>query len=237
MKQQNSYSGFLEKRKAVSEGLGKQELWEVIDQWPLYAGVFNLARNMAIAEIIKASVKVPGHIAEFGSWKGANLMLMAKLLRIYDPMCNKKVFGFEGFEGLGYFDDKDFNATTEAGTYKGNYEHLLTFIDLFDMQDTIILKKGNILETLPAFLEADPSAGFSVVYIDTDLYATTKLILEKMHGRLSTGGCFVLDEWNYEQWPGESIAVREFVEANPGVYAMENISNTRQPSLLLRKLK
>lgn len=237
MKPKSNYSEFLEQRKSVSEKLGKQELWEVIDQWPLYAGVFNIARNMAIAEIIKTSVKVPGHIAEFGSWKGANLMLMAKLLKIFDPMCNKKVFGFEGFEGLDFFDEKDFQAAKEAGTYKGNYEHLLMFIDLFEMNDTILLKKGNILETLPAFLKADPSAGFSVVYIDTDLYATTKLILDEMHGRLSKGGCFVLDEWNYEQWPGESVAVREFMEVNGSSYAMENINNARQPSLLLRRIK
>ena len=83
----------------------------------------------------------------------------------------------------------------------------------------------------------DPSASFSVVYIDTDLYATTKLILDEMHSRLSKGGVFVLDEWNYEQWPGESVAVREFLEAKVDAYEMENINNARQPSLLLRKVK
>ncbi len=237
MKPKGNYSGFLEQRKAISEKLGKQELWDIIDQWPLYTGVFNLARSMAIAEIIKDSLRVPGHIAEFGSWKGANLMFMAKLMKIFDPMCNKKVFGFEGFEGLDYFNEKDFEAAKEAGTYKGNYEHLLTFIDLFEMHEIIVLKKGNILETLPAFLKEEPAASFSVVYLDTDLHATTKLILDQMHSRLSIGGCFVLDEWNYTTWPGETVAVREFLETKENSYSMENINNARQPSLLLRKLR
>jgi hypothetical protein len=76
---------YLGERKRISEKYGLRELWSVIDHWPLYGGIANLARFMAISDILRGTLGVPGHVAEFGSWRGANLMFMAKLLRIYDP--------------------------------------------------------------------------------------------------------------------------------------------------------
>ncbi|MBJ7437007.1 MAG: hypothetical protein JHC54_15265, partial [Acinetobacter sp.] len=35
---------------------------------------------------------------------------------------------------------------------------------------------------------------------------------------------------------GETVAVREFLEAHPGKYAQEHIAKTRQPSLALRRI-
>lgn len=55
---------------------------------------------MAIADILRETLDVPGHVAEFGSWRGANLMLITKLPRIYDPHGSKQVHCFESFAGL-----------------------------------------------------------------------------------------------------------------------------------------
>ena len=46
-----------------------------------------------------------------------------------------------------------------------------------------------------------------------------------------------MDEWNYDQWPGESLAVREFLETNGDSYEMISVRNARQPSLVLKKIK
>ena len=46
---------------------------------------------MAIADLLKETLNVPGHVVEFGSWRGANLMLLAKLLSIYDPYGSKLI--------------------------------------------------------------------------------------------------------------------------------------------------
>ena len=235
MKFEQTDQQYLEKRKLISEKYGERQLWSVIDHWPLYCGVQNLARNIAITDFLRGTLNVPGHIAEFGSWRGANLMLMAKLLRILDPYSCKLVYGFESFEGLSDFDNKDYAAVMQSGAYKGSYEELADLIDLYEMQDEIKIEKGNILETLPKLLEQEQSLSFSFVYCDTDLYATTKLILDKLHDRLSTGGLFLFDQWNYSKWPGESVAVREFLSEHGEKYEMIHIRNARQPSLALRK--
>src|SRR5438309_1415640 len=98
---------YLANRKLISEKYGERELWSVIDHWPLYCGIGNLARSMAIADLLKSTLEVPGHVAEFGSWRGANLLFLAKLLRIYDPHGSKQVHCFEGFEGLTTFAGPD----------------------------------------------------------------------------------------------------------------------------------
>jgi hypothetical protein len=233
MKFEISDKRYLENRKQFSEKFGNRELWSIIDQWPLYVGIGNLSRFMAISDLLRSTLDVPGHIAEFGSWKGANLMFMAKLMQIYDPLGCKEIHCFESFEGLQTITNND-NTSTISGSYCGNLLDLKDIINLYELQDNIVIHAGNILETLPVVLD-NKSLNFSFVYCDTDLYKPTISILENIHSRLSKGGLFILDEWNYEKWPGESIAVREFLEKHDN-YEMIHVRNARQPSLVLKKI-
>ena len=103
------------------------------------------------------------------------------------------------------------------------------------MGEAVELHVGMIEETLPRVLKDRPSASFSLVHCDADLYSPTTLILEQMHPRLSQGGAFIVDEWNIDYFPGETVAVREFLETHGDNYVMEHVPNIRQPTLLLRK--
>ena len=113
---------YLNERKLISEKYGRRELWSVIDHWALYRGISNLARSMAISDTLRGTLSVPGHVAEFGSWRGGNLMLMAKLLRIYDPHGAKVVHCFDSFEGLTEFTVQDGDMDRNAERYKGSLE-------------------------------------------------------------------------------------------------------------------
>jgi len=227
---------YKEKRTELVKRLAPRELWEIADHWPLYSGVGNLARQIAISDLVRASIDVPGHVAEFGVWRGATTMLTSKLLRIFDPMGAKVVHAFDSFEGLGAFSAPDGHATEKAGHYRGSLEELRAFIELYDLDDTVDLHVGLIEQTLPELLEARPELGFSLVYCDTDLYASTGVILDALHPRLSKGGVFVLDEWNHPQYPGESVAVAEFMARHGASYEPVAPRATRQPSLVLRKI-
>ncbi len=228
---------YLKARRALSEKYGARELWSIADHWPLYVGVANLARFMAMADLLDRTLAVPGHVAEFGTWRGANLMLLAKLLAIYDPQGNKQVHCFDSFEGLQTFAPQDGNAEGRRAAYQGSLEELDEMIELYDLEDSIVLHKGEIQQTLPSVLEAEPGLSFSFVCCDTDLYEPSRLILDALHSRLSKGGIFVFDQWNYAEWPGESIAVREFLEERGDSYDAEHVRNARQPSLVLRKTR
>ena len=92
-------------------------------------------------------------------------------------------------------------------------------------------------ETLPKLLEEQKSLAFSFIYCDTDLYSSTKLILESLHERLSKGGLFVLDEWNHEHYQGEGVAVTEFLKEYGDKYKMRHVLNARAPTLVLEKIE
>lgn len=236
MKFKSTDAKYLDRRKQLSEKYGPRELWSMIDHWPLYCGIGNLSRFLAIADLVHQSLGVPGHIAEFGCWRGANLLFMAKLLRIYDPLGSKTIHGFDSFEGLQTFAPQDGQAEGTRGQYKGSFEELTDMISLQELEEEITIHKGWIDDTLPALLQVQEELSFSLVYVDVDLFAPTKTILENCHARLSTGGFVVFDEWNYQNFPGESVAVREFLEAHRGEYVGHHVKHARQPSMYLRKI-
>jgi SAM-dependent methyltransferase len=227
---------YLEEREKLSQKYGKQDLWKVIDPWGLYVGISNLAIKMSIADLLRSTLNVPGHIAEFGTWRGDNLLFMTKLLKIYDPYGSKLVHGFDSFEGLTEFTKEDTIGESVKGFYKGDYEKLMDFISLYKMKKDIVIHKGLIENTLPKAVEENKSLAFSFVFCDTDLYSSTKVILENLHDRLSKGGLFVFDEWNNESFHGEGLAVREFLKEHGSKYKMHYVRNTRQPDMYLEKI-
>jgi hypothetical protein len=228
---------YLTRRKEFSENIGKRELFSVIDHWPLYAGTGNIGRWLAIYEILKRQLSVPGDIAEFGSWRGANLMFMAKAMHFLDPHGDKKILCFDNFAGLPEFSQADGNEAGRTGTYCGSLEELQAAINLAEMDDSIFIYPGLIEDSLPDYLESDKGATFSLLYFDADLYEPAVTVLDHGHRRLAKGGVFIFDEWNTAAWPGEGIAVRDFMEKHGDSYEMEHITGTRQPSLILRKTR
>jgi hypothetical protein len=222
-------------RKYFSERVGPQELWSVIDQWPLYVGMQNLARFMQIYETVKNSGSEPGHVAEFGTWHGASTMLMAKALRITQPLVKRHFHCFDTFEGLPPGSSADGDHNEFGGSYVGDLERFRTMIDLYDLGDVIHVHKGRIEETLPEALK-DESLYFNFVLIDCDLYEPTKVALDLCHDRLMLGGCIAFDEWGDPAWPGETKAAMEFLSRNDGKYRESIMFHTGRPSLLLRKL-
>lgn len=214
---------YLAERAKVSAKLGLRELWSVIDHWPLYCGIGNLARTVAILDIVRRSLPIPGHIAEFGSWRGANLLFMTKLLRILDPHGSKQVHCFDSFEGLQTFSENDCPPDGRRGAYLGNYEELLEMISLYHMDDEIVIHKGFVGDTLAPLLASRTELSFSLIYLDMDLFAPTIEALDQLHPRLSKGGIFVLDEWNHAQYPGETVAVRDFLDKHGDTYRMEHV--------------
>ena len=164
-------------------------------------------------------------------------MFMAKLLHIYDPHGCKVVHCFDSFEGLQTFADEDNLSAETRGLYRGNLEELVEMIALYELEDDIVIHKGDILSTLPDALTSDEALSFSFVYCDTDLYAPTSVLLNNLHPRLAKGGLFVMDEWNYSKWPGETVAVREFLAAQGDAYELRHVRNSRQPSMVLKKIR
>ncbi len=208
--------------------------WFPVDNWPLFAGTVNMARFLSIYELMKKVIDLPGHFCELGCWNGTNLVFMAKVLQILRPKDYTRVIGFDWFEGLENAQGKnDVKVDTkEAYNYRGDVGLLKDILWLYDLQDSVRIINGNILDTLPAFLEEWQDLRFSFIYFDADLYEPTKLGIELLWPKLLNGGIMVFDEYNDLDFPGETAAVHEVLGEN---VKLLSILFTRQPTAYLVK--
>lgn len=227
---------FLDNRKELEKNLG-YPIWNIADNFGLYSGKETIARQLAVYEIYKKTLNVPGHVVEFGSWNGNNLLFLAKIMEMLQPNSYKELYSFDTFEGLQTFSEKDGEASLELrGEYNGNHEILKELIKLHNFDEWVNIVKGDILETLPIFLEANVHVIFSFIYIDVDLYDPTIKILEECDSRLASGGVIVFDEAIHELWKGETTALLEYLSStSKSKYEMGTIPFAKRPTMFLTK--
>jgi SAM-dependent methyltransferase len=210
--------------------------WHGVEHWPLYAPLGVVSRFMSVGVLVRDILaRVPGDIAEVGCHNGANLIFLAHMVELYAGHNRRHVYGFDTFEGLQDFAEEDGSAENERGLYIGDLEFLRMMIRMQGYGGRVELVVGDATRSIATFMEDRPAARFAMVYSDTDLYEPTLATLEGFHERVVPGGCFVLDQWNEGDWPGETQAADEFMVRHGSEYAMEPVQDTHQPTLVLRK--
>lgn len=231
-----SDKAYLEKRLELARTLGFPELYEFMDHFGLYAGIQTIGNKIFTYELLKQTAGVPGHIAEFGSWKGSNLLFLAKMSRLLEPESVKRVIAFDNFSGLpeGTSEDGKFSET-QVGKYKGDEAVLRRCIELFEFEQTIELVKGDACETIPAYFKDHEDLVLSFAYLDFDLYEPTSSALSMIEETISVGGMIVFDEALTEEWPGETIAMKEYLKNTSHGYKMIANDFSRQPTVALKR--
>jgi len=143
---------FLESREEFANKLGVPDLYNFIDQFSLYAGVHTIGNKLWTYDLFKTTIGIPGDIYEFGCWKGANLMFLAKLNQLFESCSPKHIYGFDNFSGLPEASPLDGSfAQAKAGKYLGNEEQLKNVIELFELEEKVSLIVGDALKTIPKF--------------------------------------------------------------------------------------
>ena len=172
-------------------------------------------------EILKEVKNVKGEIIEFGVWNGNNLITMKKILDYLN--INKTVIGYDNFNGMPKSD--------HGNRFIGNKKLIKFIIGFFK------LKRINILEddimNLKNNLKKIPK--LSLIYIDCDLYNTTKIILDLLTKKLSKGGLVVFDEANLGQGE-EGKAAQEFFKKNKRKFKEIILKKFYQPDYILKKI-
>ena len=222
-------------RKQFFANSDKLEAQFAVDNWPLIAGAVPTAIWMARYELVKMIVNVPGHVLEFGVFNGSNLMFMAKMLSVLAPGDFRRLYGFDSWKGLTEFSAADGSASQLQGAYTGRRGLLEEMIALHRLQDRVTLIDGLIEQTLPKFVEANRHHLYSLIYLDTDLYDSTKLALELCWDRVASGGVVAFDEGYHDRFPGEGAAAQEFLAKIPGQYTCGHFPFARQPMFWVRK--
>ncbi len=215
---------------------------DVLKAFPVYARRIHLKRFLAHYELFRMVVDLPGDIVELGVFHGVSLMSWANFLEI---RCmgdrQRKVWGFDSFEGLSSLDDKDGAPDKRVGKVEGGYrtvdypiKHAIKIFDkdrFIPHKPRVELVSGDICETVPQWVKDNPGVRISLLHFDCDLYRPTLTALKALWPLVVSGGVVAFDEYAIAPWEGESKAVDEFFEtvqlrrftwsSNPGAYVVK----------------
>jgi len=165
-----------------------------------------------LLDLLDATRRIEGQVAECGVFRGATLLAMA--LHLERSASSRRVFGFDSFEGFGARIDLDLALGGAADRHKrrGGFAstsagEVWTRAARLGVADRIALEVG----WLPESLDAARDERFSFVHLDCDLYESYRGCLEFFYPRLSKGAIVLLDEYDDPPWPGCNRAVDEFL--------------------------
>jgi O-methyltransferase len=162
-------------------------------------------RKFVLYSISKSIVNISGDIAECGVYRGESSFLMLKA----NENTDKRLYGFDSFEGLSKPDRND--KVNNDYTFKWKENDLsiskdIAFNNLNKFENRFELYKGWI----PSRFNQVEKNRFSIVHIDVDLFQPTLDSIEFFWKRLNIGGVIICDDYGFETCPGARKAMDEF---------------------------
>ena len=144
---------------------------------------------------VKNTKKIPGDIAEVGSYRGGSAKLICK------AKGNKTLHVFDTFEGLPEISIFDKKSPVKKRDYPAVYESVKKYLSKYS---NVRIYKGLFPTTAKPII----NKRFSFVNLDTDLYESTLSGLKFFYPRMNTGGIIISHD--YFGCPGVKKAVDEF---------------------------
>ncbi|MBY0011653.1 TylF/MycF/NovP-related O-methyltransferase [Paenibacillus typhae] len=183
-------------------GLGVAEE-KIVTYLSDYSDLFQLENRHVMARSCMNEIKargIRGSVAEVGVYKGD----FAAYLNRHLP--DRKLYLFDTFEG---FDARDEHQHDQFGVNLSMFKDTNVEIVLERMKspENVIIKKGYFPETAAGLEDT-----FCFVSLDTDLYKPIFEGLEYFYPRLEHGGYIFIHDFDKVNWPGVTLAVREYCE-------------------------
>lgn len=198
-------------------GIPSQEL---LGNLGLFISRQSLSRILYMHELYSKIFNVHGVVIEFGVRWGQNMALFENFRGIYEPYnYNRKIIGFDTFEGFVSLDEKDGGGEImREGSYgvSSGYENVLTqILDYHESESPIShirkyeLIKGDATVTAKKYFKDNPHTIVALAYFDFDIYKPTYECLKIISEHVTKGSVIAFDELNCKDFPGETIALKE----------------------------
>lgn len=190
----------------------------------LFIRASQLARILAVEEIYKKIIDIPGNVFDFGTWRGSTAVLCENLRAIYEPLnFQRHIYAFDTFEGYKGFKDSEVTVNNISnGTYsvENNYENVLSKLLLLHEQnnamghinDKHFVIKGDITETFPLLLEQNEGLSISLAFFDLNCYQPTMITLKHTLERLLPGGILAIWQFSRLEIQAEAKAYFQLIE-------------------------
>jgi hypothetical protein len=190
-----------------------------MEHFTAYIGHMSLSRVIGLYELYKKTMGVSGHIGEIGIYKGSSFFLFAKLIKIFEGESLTQVHGFDWFQGTG---DDDIEMKIEQGGYRHSFEAVSKLNEMQGLTNMAFIHKMDVVTELKKFLDDNLHLQFKLFFMDAGTHKVVKAALPLIWERITPGGIVILDQYNHELSPGETLAVREILP-NQKVHVIPNI--------------
>lgn len=160
-----------------------------------------LARVLAITDIYRKIIDLPGIVMDIGTWRGQTAVVCENLRAIYEPLhFNRRIVCFDTFEGYAGFSDKDTaTALHKDGTYGvgGNdyAEFLRQLLVLHEKSNAMghynnkhQVIQGDCRIEIPNYFNENSSEFVALAFFDVNAYDPTLKAFEAVWERLVPGG-------------------------------------------------
>lgn len=161
---------------------------------------------------------VEGVFIECGVAAGSQIAML--VCASIDSGTNKKVYGFDSFEGIPYATKEDdqqpgigkkdmskLGLLKTTGVSSHSVENVIDNFRKFKVPtDNVEFVKGWFQDTVQS--KSKDIDAIALLRLDGDLYSSTKVCLHYLYDKVSIGGMVIIDDW---QLPGCRKAVLEFI--------------------------
>jgi hypothetical protein len=208
----------------------------------LYQSKETVATTLAMNDIYRRILPIPGIIMEFGSLWGRRLALLVALREIYEPYdYTRRIIGFDTFSGFpdphlndGSYEEIRRGSMSASPGYESHLEQVLHVHEMESCHAHIQrfeVRQGDVRQTVPEYLTSNPETIVSLAYFDLDLYEPTRACLELIRPRLIPGSILAFDQLVHRNFPGETVAVLESLGLRPN--SIEKLPYMRSPSIVM----
>lgn len=195
-------------------GLTSDRVWDYENGYYWFSGTDRLNKLLSHYELYKTIQGLPGDIFELGVYKGASLVRLATFRNTLENDKSRRIVGFDAFgqfpiKSLTLESDKKFVDRFEDaggdGLSRDEVAELLAAKGFTNVE----LVKGDVMETLPKYLDENPHVRISFLHLDMDVKEPTAFVLDMLYDRVVPNGLIVFDDYNAVA--GATDAVDTFV--------------------------
>lgn len=189
----------------------------------LYMNRLSMTKWLTRIDLYRRNRNCHGSVVECGVRNAASLMIYYHLSSILHPFnFEERIIGFDTFEGFPSTSDKDpINAAKGGEASELSFEEIKDWIEFQDENrpgvghiPKVEFVVGDACVTIPKYINDNPHLLISLLVLDFDLYAPTKVALEAFVPLMPKGGIIVFDELGQKRWSGETEAMKEVFEVN-----------------------
>jgi hypothetical protein len=200
-------------------GLAAERIWDCENGYFWFSHPSRMFKFLAHYELYSMITNIPGDVFELGVFKGASLIRWATFRQALETQDSRRIVGFDAFgkfptKGLELPADLKFVQDFEVDAGDGLSETQIAEIFSRKGFGNLRTVAGNVMHTLPAYLEKNPASRIALLHLDMDVKEPTAFALSALYDRVVPGGLIVIDD--FTAVAGATEAVEEFM-ANTGL--------------------